>query len=226
MDLVAQQSAERRERVLETARRLIAEHGYEGVGMRELARESRCSVPTLYKMFGDKGALLVAAVEHAFTGLLSTIDRSHSERGSELLLAIFEGCYRELVRVPRYSRAVLAVFVSAGQTTELRDVVARHITAEIQVALERMREQGELETWVDARALAERMGSHLSSVNLEWAAGHLSDVALRAALVYGASMMLLGVARGEARREFERLARELQADVVSPRQRQRHAAGS
>lgn len=223
MDLVKQQSAERRARVLETARRLIAERGYDGVSMRELARESRCSVPTLYKLFGDKSALLVAAVESHFSGLLTSAAADGAGSGRERLLAIFEGCGRELVRIPGYSREVLAVV--AGRTDELRDMVAQATIAEIELALKRMRDEGELETWVDPRALAERLGSHLMMVTLEWLAGQIGPEQVSAVMVYGACMMVLGAARGGAADEIEARARALQETAVVGRAAAKPSSG-
>ncbi len=70
MDLVAKQREERKRRILDVARKLIAEKGYDGVTMRELADLSLVSVPTLYNLFGGKNELLFAAVESYFAELL------------------------------------------------------------------------------------------------------------------------------------------------------------
>ena len=50
MDLVTKQREERKRRILEVARQLIAKHGYDGVTMRDLAEKSLVSVPTLYNL--------------------------------------------------------------------------------------------------------------------------------------------------------------------------------
>jgi AcrR family transcriptional regulator len=49
--------AERRQRILGAARRLVAERGYEALTMRELAQVSRVTVPTLYNLIGGKAVL-------------------------------------------------------------------------------------------------------------------------------------------------------------------------
>jgi len=68
---VTEQKLERRARILAAARELIAQRGYEALSMRELAAHCRVSVPTLYNQFGGKQALLAAAVESHFAGLLA-----------------------------------------------------------------------------------------------------------------------------------------------------------
>ncbi|MCG8589601.1 MAG: TetR/AcrR family transcriptional regulator [Proteobacteria bacterium] len=211
MDLLAEQRRERKRRVLDTARRLIEERGYEAVSMRELARESRVSVPTLYKLFGDKNALLLRAVESQFVALLNLIDRAHMEDGLELLLALPEGCAREILRTRKYSRSVIGVFAGSGQVPGVSDVVARALSKEFQVALEKMQAANQLQPWVDPRVLSERLATHQTMVCLEWAGGHLTSEGLRAAMDYGACMMLMGVTRGAATETVKRRAREAQS---------------
>ena len=76
MDLVTQQREERRQRILEVARLLMADRGYDGVTMRELAEKSLVSVPTLYNLFGGKNKLLFAAVESYFLDLMRNAERA------------------------------------------------------------------------------------------------------------------------------------------------------
>lgn len=50
--------AETRRRVLAAASKLFAQHGYDGVGMRDLAREAEANVAAVHYHFGTKQALL------------------------------------------------------------------------------------------------------------------------------------------------------------------------
>src|SRR5947209_19459743 len=63
MTLFDEHKAERRERILRAARKLVAARGYDGLTMRELADAARVSVPTLYNLFGSKDAILVAELQ-------------------------------------------------------------------------------------------------------------------------------------------------------------------
>ena len=81
MDLVTKQREERKRRILEVARQLIAEHGYDGVTMRDLAEKSLVSVPTLYNLFGAKNELLLAAVESYFADLMGDAERVRAQEG-------------------------------------------------------------------------------------------------------------------------------------------------
>ena len=62
MSLMDEQMRERRGRILEAARELLAERGYAAVTVRELAERCGVSVPTLYNRFESKDALIAEAV--------------------------------------------------------------------------------------------------------------------------------------------------------------------
>jgi len=51
--------AQRRERILAAAREIVAEQGTAGLSMRDLARKSRVTVPTVYNLVGGKDAVLM-----------------------------------------------------------------------------------------------------------------------------------------------------------------------
>ena len=79
MSLLNDQMAERRERILEAARAIIGERGYEGLTMRELAQASRVTVPTIYNLIGSKEAVLFAAVEQQTGDFVSGIERARGD---------------------------------------------------------------------------------------------------------------------------------------------------
>jgi AcrR family transcriptional regulator len=90
MDLVTRQREERKQRILEVARQLIAEHGYDGVTMRDLAEKSLVSVPTLYNLFGGKNDLLFAAVESYFVDLMGNAQLVEAEEGLAKIISLAE----------------------------------------------------------------------------------------------------------------------------------------
>jgi AcrR family transcriptional regulator len=56
-------SVERREEILRVALSVLAERGYRGTSMREIARRAQASKETLYAWFGDKRSLFEELVE-------------------------------------------------------------------------------------------------------------------------------------------------------------------
>ena len=89
---------ERREDVLEAAREVFAEQGLSGASTDEIARKAGISQPYLFRLFGTKKELFIAAVERCYAETLDTFQRAAqgTEGGEATLKAIGES-YRELI---------------------------------------------------------------------------------------------------------------------------------
>lgn len=217
MGLLEEQKAERTERILETARRLIAERGYEGVNMRDLAEESRVSVPTVYKLCGDKNEVLARAVHGQFNSLLGAFTSSTGKEGLERVMAIVEGCGREMVRLSKYAHAVLEVLIGSGQMGSVSELIAGALSDGVEEALREMAKKKQLAEWVDERVLAEQLTGHIILAALQWQTGHLDDKSLFPAMEYGVCTLLAGAARGGAVRRLQERARKSQKHSLARR---------
>jgi len=214
--------AERRARILEAARSLIETHGYEALTMRDLARISEVTVPTIYNLIGNKESVLLAAVEDQTRPFVAGL----AEQSGDLTLVI-EAAVRQLVRRPRYYRSLLLALAGSENAGPAHRYVGRALAEQIDRALADLETAGQLVDWVDRRVLAERIRAHFDMASLEWARGRLSGPAFRAAAIFDAASTLLGMTTGPARTHFEALAREHQTDVrrnASPRESSGRAA--
>lgn len=75
----------RRRQILEAARGLIETRGYDALTMRNLANESRVTVPTIYNLIGNKEQVLFEAVEGQTIAFASKF-----EVGSSDLISVVE----------------------------------------------------------------------------------------------------------------------------------------
>lgn len=75
------------ERLLDTAKRLFAEHGYDGVGMRSLAEEANMNLGATTYHYGSKEQLYIETFLRRF--------RPANERRSELLALAQEQAAKE-----------------------------------------------------------------------------------------------------------------------------------
>ena len=205
MSLVDQQMAERRERILEAARELIGEHGYEGFTMRQLAAASRVTAPTLYNLVGNKEQVLFAAVEEQTLGFVAALERSGHD-----LVALVDATVRQLLRRPRYYRALLLVLVGSESADPARRHVEKALARQIDAAIAELDAAGQLVDWVDLETLSRQLHAHLDMTSLEWARGLHGPASFRATARYGVATALLGLCTGPARERFERIARESQ----------------
>ncbi|MBW2315953.1 MAG: TetR/AcrR family transcriptional regulator [Deltaproteobacteria bacterium] len=215
MDLVTRQREERKRRILEVARGLIGDRGYEGVTMRDLAEASLVSVPTLYNLFGGKNELLLQAVLSHFGTLIGSAERPGPGVGLDRVLSLVETIGRETPQHATYARALMSFFGGASDRGNLHDFVSNALSSELIAALEEMQEKRQLLAWADPRALGERLASQLTITTFEWSYDRLSDEGFLDAMLYGTGVMLLGFARGKAAVEVERLVSKHQSAAVA-----------
>ena len=217
MNLRVQQKAERRSRILDAAREIIATRGYDALTMRELARVARVTVPTIYNLIGSKDELLRAAVQQQTAHFIEGIESAPRRTPASRVLSVVNLCIDELLREPRYYRSLLQLFFSAEAGKGPRDSVTNTLSEQFERALLDMAESGELASWTDVHALADRLGSHMRVTTLEWAHGGLSPEQLRSASLYGSCLLLLGVSRGRSAQELAQTALDSQG-AARPRE--------
>jgi AcrR family transcriptional regulator len=200
----------RRERILEAAREIIADRGYEGLTMRELAAASRVTVPTVYNLIGGKDAVLFAAVEGQTERFVRAIESSRGGSPAAGAIAVVDASVRELLRLPRYYRTLLRLLYTSEAAEAVSREVNRALSHQFARGIEALDEAGDLATWIDRKALADRLGAHLGLASLQWAAGAYSAETLRAVALFDASTTLLGVTQGASQRELQRVAARAQ----------------
>ncbi len=81
MTLREQRRAETRKAIIEAAARAVAEHGYHGMSMRDLARATDRSLAAFYNYFASKEDVLFALQKEAFETLIATTRRALAEVG-------------------------------------------------------------------------------------------------------------------------------------------------
>lgn len=126
--------------IVESARKLFAEEGYEGVSMRKIASMAQCSAAALYTLFPNKRQLLRSIWEEVFTGLAVEIERAYrkaptADRVGRICDAIIEFWLRR----PDDYRAIFLIedrlqgskdryFVDSSGALPRLDVLRRAIT--------------------------------------------------------------------------------------------------
>lgn len=116
-----------REKILEAARQLFNERGYEGATVRDIARAAGMSTGAVFASFADKAELFdeivagdyraletdmaralreAASVEDALIGLFGAAYRSHAHQLPMICAAMAAGWSREPIAIPRSREAV------------------------------------------------------------------------------------------------------------------------
>jgi len=115
----ADEDSAKRRQILEGARAVFLELGFDGASMGEIARAAGVSKGTLYVYFADKASLFTAIVEQESIaqGMLSF--EFAPERDVETTLRLFGRAYIQLVCNPRGASAIRTVMAIAERMPEI-----------------------------------------------------------------------------------------------------------
>jgi AcrR family transcriptional regulator len=212
MSLFDEHKAERRERILAAAKQLVKERGYDGLTMRDLARASKVSVPTLYNLFGGKDEILVAELQSmagAIMRALPATGDSFFQRG----MTAFEAGMRIIEDAPEFFRAVIQMFLTSPATDEVRRRTELGFIAVMEANLRAAKAAGQLAEWAEPAIVARHMFAlHMASF-LAWGIGQIDLATFRAAAMSGVCHLLAGVARGPFADEVEARIRAIRPEL-------------
>src|SRR6478672_6951147 len=105
---------ERREAVLEAARYEFAQHGLHGASTDAIARRAGISQPYLFRLFGSKRELHLAAVRRCFRRTLEGMqEAAEGLRGEEALEAMGKAYGRQLRTDPVMLQGQLQTYAAA-----------------------------------------------------------------------------------------------------------------
>lgn len=129
----------RRLRILEAARDLAMEGGYDGVQMRDVADRAEVALGTLYRYFRSKVQLLIALMHHETTRLAGRLE-SHPPAGdtaAQRVDAVLQRGVRALRREPRLAEAMVrALMVADPSTADEVDRVTQLMTDAVTHAMQ------------------------------------------------------------------------------------------
>jgi AcrR family transcriptional regulator len=142
--------AERRHQLIDVARTLFAERGYEGTSIEEIAQRANVSKPVVYEHFGGKEGLYAVVVDREMSALLDGITSSLTRMTNN----------RSRLRI---ERVALALLTYVDERTDGFRILMAPLYAQALVGSVSMTAQW----WLDVREpKKEVVAAHL--VNLCW----------------------------------------------------------
>lgn len=146
-----------RTRLIEAAAELIAEEGYDRVGVLAVAQRAGMTNGAIYGNFRDKAQLLAAAIEMRLNRVVSAVERSRREQTPPLDVIDFIARTMALDTPEADRRLVVEAYSAAWRDEDIRALVRERLERiETMVAGlgERARVEGELSPSVDPATLA------------------------------------------------------------------------
>jgi AcrR family transcriptional regulator len=199
--------AARRDRILAAARGLIAQQGYDGLTMRDLANSANVSPTTLYNLYENKDALVLAAVADLLAHTRETLEKRFPDPGYEQILASVDLQAQQIERTPEYAAAMTRALFQAPPVHPLVRSLLWSGSRQMLHSLQAMQRANQLRADTDMSHLARVLTGAPWSSMLLWSKGLLPLAELRRTLRDTMLAILIAHAQPATRRVLqERLA--------------------
>ena len=198
----------RREDILAAARKLITERGYDGVNMRDLAKESGVAPKTLYHQFENKDKLLRAAVEERFRYLYRLIDDADVEHGIDRLYFILDSVADSTKKNLAYAQALTPLL-----TQSITDTFTQIRMATYRKAIDQIAEEGEFVDWVDLDMLSALIYRQVNPIYLSANFGDQTNQPWIKHAKLDISLIIASVTTGYSHTQAVSVAKEMQASL-------------
>jgi AcrR family transcriptional regulator len=207
--------ASRRQRILESARTLLAEAGQDGLSMRKLAKEAGFSVTTLYNLVGSREDILRALIEDS-AGRFSSPVTVPASSGDSLSRAVeaFDSVLRYFVDDASVLKPLIVANFATGYLDELQKeehgLYLRPAKDTVRGCLFDAIAEGQIRDVVSPEFLEAQFYIGLELALDRWAFGFLDDDEFRSKSLCGAYLTLLAVASPENLPRIESELRRLE----------------
>ncbi|MDB5480817.1 MAG: regulatory protein TetR [Caulobacteraceae bacterium] len=196
---------ERRRRMLEVAKAMIAEGGSAGFTIRELGRRAKVSVTTIYATYGDKEGLIAAAIQDYYDGL--PVARARQTTSLPGLLAATDLARDAILGNKPYARQYAELYFSGTLDARIYKVIQETATASAGQMpwLQKIMRDGDLIPGLELGYIVTLLANQRLMVLHDWAQGRVKDEDLSTATKMAFLIMMRGLTRGptQARLEVE-----------------------
>ena len=202
----------RRERILEQARKMLAEGGFDALNLRYLAEASDITVPTIYNLIGNKAEVLKALVMGAFADFEASLE-NRLPCPTQGLPALMMSTFAEIIaRDESYYRATaLASERLENASDEHGDYGYKRgpLRKYAGMLCRSARKEGLLRGEIDSELLVEQMVGNHQVAFRDWAHHVISLEELRKQSLAGFYIALAADAVDSYRTDINKALREL-----------------
>ncbi len=198
--------AERRQRIIDCAHRLMGEAGEQGLTIARLCREAEVAPRTIYRLFTDKDGVIFATVADRMREVRDHIARQNRTYTLDTVFDELDWMVSEMERDTEYARVAIGFNFSLNprraEIRELRSVAYNRFRNWLDLQIAAGNTRGDL----DLERLAQRhvVGEFL--VYRRWAIGVTQSdecrLELRCSFLQSAAVVLTGAAQEDALRQL------------------------
>jgi len=203
---------DRRRRILSAARKMVADHGYDGMVMSEVAEIAGVSPTTLYNLYNTKDELLLEALRDLLVENYQQLDAQvPAERGWQYLHRVVQNGAMLRHSEPAYGEAIVNALLRSVPGDALTQLLFENVRQDFHFSLAQMEARGELVPDVDIEHLAViLLGNYWSTFLLvSKGAERLSRIKL--SLEINMLSVLLAATQGDTRQAIEEKLRTVRS---------------
>lgn len=218
---------ERRRRILEETRQVIAEQGITALNMNDIGRRAGVAKRTLYNAFQTRERMIAAAIQEYFEEYVSRI--TFTQPSGTLLhnLERMISVVQRNRRIPNYIRAIMSLYFSPEVDEDIWLAMHSIATRQNRAWIENLAAGKQLQAWVEVDTLVDDLVRLEYAMINDWARGRIPDDAIIVRLITSYLTLIHGAVRGAARKEVEAMLKDIAergADALPMRRRAKAGA--
>lgn len=194
---------DRRHRILTATREMVADHGYDGMVMSQVADRAGVSPTTLYNLYNTKDELLLEALRDMVVENYQKLGVEAHGPGWKYLVRVGQNGAWLRRSVPAYGEAITNALIRATPNDALVELLMRTVRADFRNSLAAMRDRDELLDSVNIDHVATLMMGNYWSTFILLNKGVEKSAQLAISIVTNILSLLIASSKGSARVEME-----------------------
>jgi AcrR family transcriptional regulator len=205
---------ERRRRILEETRRMIADEGLANFNMNELCKRAEVAKRTLYNAFQTREQLIASAISEYFEEYVQRIPYSAPEGTLHHNLERLISVSQRNVRIPNYIRAIMSIYFSADSESDIWKSMQAMAVRPTLAWLQQLATRRQLQAGIEPELLANDLVRLEYAVINDWSLGRIPDEELTPHLLTSFLTYVAGATRGAANAEIRETIVRIKEDGV------------
>jgi len=200
---------ERRRRILEETRKVIAEQGIAALSMNEIGQRAGVAKRTLYNAFQTRERMIATAIQEYFDEYVSRIVYSSPPGTMQHNLERMISVVQRNRKIRNYIKAIMALYFSSDVDRDIWTAMHSPAIHHNKQWIEALDATKQLQPWVQVDKLVDDLVRFEYATINDWAQGRIPDDEVIVRLVSSYLSCLLGSLKGAARKEVEALIKDI-----------------
>ena len=203
---VSEAMLERRRRMIDVAKTMIAESGADGFTIRELTERAGVSITVVYSAYGDKEGLIAAAIQDFYERL--PVAARPAPKALGRLLADIDESAAVILANAAYSRSLADLYFSRTVDARIYAIIHNMPIITFQPWLEKVMAAGATVPGLSLASMCSTLANDRWSVIFDWARGRIPNGDLASAMATSFLITAAGLTAGPVRARLDAALRK------------------